>query len=53
LALALGRTLFMATLLMTEPRYVVEAIPFLELAVAVALARLGRERPEQVVREVS
>ncbi len=41
LTLALARTLFMAAMLLTEPRYVVETMPFLELAAVAALARLG------------
>jgi hypothetical protein len=43
LAYVVATTIFHAALLMTEPRYVVETIPFLELALLASLAR-GIER---------
>ena len=41
LAYALASTLFHAALLMTEPRYIVGTVPFLELALLASLARPG------------
>jgi hypothetical protein len=43
LAFALASTIFHAALLMTEPRYIVETIPFLELALLASLARWKRQ----------
>jgi hypothetical protein len=42
-AYGLASTLFHAALLMTEPRYIVETIPFLELALIASLARWNEQ----------
>jgi hypothetical protein len=43
LAFALASTLFHAALLMTEPRYIVATVPFLELALIASLARWNEQ----------
>lgn len=48
-AYAFSSTFFHAALLMAEPRYIVETIPFLELALFTILARWNERRRDAAV----